>query len=99
MLLGQSGGGIIVATACRGIISKPAAYATPVLPCWGADARRSFTKKNLMFRMSANAEKAPIYVVISSLGGANLCYDFENTKDIQHPFSLLMPDFFFKSQS
>ena len=67
MLLGQCGGGIIVAMACRGAISKPAANAAPVLPCWGANARGWFTKKIVMFRMSANAEKAPIYVVIYSL--------------------------------
>ena len=76
MLLGQSGDGIIVATACRGAISKPAANAAPVLPCWGADARRSITKKIVMFRMSANAEKAPIYAVILAREGANLCSDF-----------------------
>ena len=83
MLLGQSGGGIIVATACRGAISKPAAYAAPVLSCWGANARRWFTKKFVVSRMSANDEKAPIYVVILAREGANLCYDFENSKHIQ----------------
>ena len=36
-----------------------------------------------MSRMSANAEKAPIYVVILAGEGANLCYDFVNTKYIQ----------------
>ena len=87
MLLRWCGGGIIVAMACRGVISKPAANAAPVLACLGADARRSFTKKIVMFRMLATAEKAPIYVVISAREGANLCYDFVNTKYIQHSWT------------